>query len=272
MPDIAVNGATIHYESTGAGRETIVFAHGLLWSGEMYAAQVAALSKRYRCVTFDFRGQGRSQVTPSGYDMDTLTADAAALIEALGVAPVHFVGLSMGGFVGIRLAARRPELVRSLVLLETSSQPEPRESAPRYRLLGFLGRWIGFVFVDRFVMPIMFGKTFMHDPARAEEREHWRKRLVANDRLGIYRALGGVVGRAGVEHELANIRCPTLVVVGDEDVATVPARAERIREGIAGARLVVIPQAGHSSTIEEPAAVNDAIESFLTEYKGILDQ
>src|SRR6185369_4898317 len=95
------------------------------WSGRMFDAQVAALESRFRCISFDHRGQGQSEVTETGYTMDELTADALALIQALGAAPCHFVGLSMGGFVGMRLAARYPALIRSLSLLETSAGPEP---------------------------------------------------------------------------------------------------------------------------------------------------
>jgi len=265
VPLLAVNGVQIYYESTGDGPETIVFAHGLLWSGEMYAAQMAEFSKHYRCVTFDFRGQGRTPVAAGGYDMDTLANDAAGLIEALGVAPVHFAGLSMGGFVAMRVAARRPDLVRSVILLETSAETEPQEKIGKYKLLGFVGRWFGYGLVASQVMPIMFGKTYMNDPARAAERNGWRAKLIANDRVGIERALDGVISRSSFEPELANIVAPTLVIVGDEDVATVPAKAERIRDGIPGAKLVVIPRAGHSSTIEEPAAVNAAIATFLSD-------
>jgi pimeloyl-ACP methyl ester carboxylesterase len=263
MPEITVNGASLHYESAGGGAEAILFSHGLLMRGEMFAAQVAQLSPRYRCIAYDHRGQGRSEVTTGGYDMDSLAADAAALIEKLGIAPVHFVGLSMGGFVGLRLAARRPELLRSLVLLETSAAPEPADTIGRYRLLGFIGRWFGYGLVISRVMPIMFGKTFLTDPARAADRERWRAFLLGNDRVGIQRALAGVLARAGVEDELARISVRTLILVGDEDVATPPVRAERIRDGIAGAKLVVIPGAGHSSTIEQPAAVTAAIGEFL---------
>jgi 3-oxoadipate enol-lactonase len=125
MPIIRVNGAALYYEEHGAGPETIVLAHGLLWSCRMFDAQVALLKEHYRCVAFDFRGQGQSEVTRSGYDMETLYEDAVALIEQLGCAPCHFLGLSMGGFIGLRLAARHPELLRSLILLETSADPEP---------------------------------------------------------------------------------------------------------------------------------------------------
>jgi len=265
VPLLACNGAQLFYESTGEGPETIVFAHGLLWSGEMYAAQVAEFSKRYRCITFDFRGQGKTPVTAGGYDMDALADDAVALLEALGTGPVHFAGLSMGGFVAMRAAARRPDLVRSLILLETSAEPEPRENIGRYKLLGFVGRWLGYNLVASQVMPIMFGLTFLRDPARARERDAWRARLIANDRVGIERALAGVIGRQSIDTQLGAISAPTLVIVGDEDVATPRAKAERIRDGIPGAKLVVIPHAGHSSTIEEPVAVNAAIAAFLDE-------
>src|SRR5262249_12035516 len=93
MPKLRVNGAELYYEDTGPGANPVVFAHGLLWSGRMFDAQVAALRGRHRCVTFDFRGQGQSDVTATGYDMETLTEDAAALIETLGIGPCHFVGL-----------------------------------------------------------------------------------------------------------------------------------------------------------------------------------
>src|SRR3954447_24145267 len=165
MPTLQVNRATLWYEEHGSGPETVVFAHGLLWSGRMFDAQVAELADRFRCVTFDFRGQGRSEVTAGGYDMDTLAGDAAALIEALGCAPCHFVGLSMGGFIGMRLAARRPELVRSLVLMETSNDAEPRRNVPKYAAMSFLARFLGVLPFVPAVMNIMFGRTFLRDPA-----------------------------------------------------------------------------------------------------------
>ena len=96
MPMLTVNGASLYYEEQGSGPGAIVFAHGCLLSCRMFDAQVAALKERYRCVAFDFRGQGQSDTTRAGYDMDTLTEDAAALIRQRGLAPCHWVGSSMG--------------------------------------------------------------------------------------------------------------------------------------------------------------------------------
>ncbi|HZF09692.1 MAG TPA: alpha/beta fold hydrolase [Thermoanaerobaculia bacterium] len=268
MPHLTVNRADLHYEEHGTGPEAIVFAHGLLWSGRMFEAQVAALRDRYRCVTFDFRGQGQSAVTRDGYDMDTLAEDAAALIRALHGAPCHFVGLSMGGFIGMRLAIRQPELLRSLLLLGTSADPEPPENVPRYRGLNLVARWLGLRVVAGKVMKILYGRKFLADPERAELRAACLRALVANHRVGITRAVTGVITREGVYDSLDRIRVPTLLLVGDQDVATVPAKSQRLHERIAGSVLRILPGAGHSATIEEPEAVNEAMAEFLAGLRG----
>lgn len=268
MPLLDVNGTRLYYEDTGGSGEPLVFSHGLLWSGRMFDKQVAALRDRYRCITYDHRGQGQSDVwRVDCVDMETVYADAVALIEKLGVGPCHFVGLSMGGFVGMRLGARRPELLRSLALLETSSDAEPEQNVPRYKLLNFIARWLGIGRVADQVMPLMFGRTFMQDEARAPERAEWRERLMGN-RRDIWRAVNGVIRRNAIHDELARIHTPTLVVVGEEDVSTVPAKAERIHAAIAGSRLVRMPRGGHTSSVEEPALLNAALEGFLNEVRA----
>jgi 3-oxoadipate enol-lactonase len=263
MPCIKVNGARLYYEQHGTGPETIVFAHGLLMSGRMFDPQVDALKDRYRCITLDFRGQGQSEVTPGGYDMDTLTGDAAGLIRELGCAPCHFVGLSMGGFVGMRLAIHSPDLIKSLMLIETTADPEPRENVSKYRRMNFVARWFSLSLVAAPVMKIMFGRKFLNDPSRAGFRADLRRRILSNHRVGISRAVLGVITRQGVYDQLDQIRVPTLIVVGDQDVATGPAKAERIHARIRGSTLRIIPGAGHSSSIEEPGAVNAVIVEFL---------
>ncbi|GCE27687.1 2-succinyl-6-hydroxy-2,4-cyclohexadiene-1-carboxy late synthase [Dictyobacter alpinus] len=263
MPYIHVNGAELYYEEQGSGSETIFFSHGLLWSCRMFDGQVAALRDRYRCIAFDHRGQGQSKVTRTGYDMETLYEDAAALIEALGNTPCHFLGLSMGGFVGMRLAARRPELLKSLLLLDTSADPEPVEHQSKYKQLAFIGRWMGIRMVSGPVMELMFGQKFLHDPARDEQRTTWRQRLINNNRIGSARATIGVAKRQSVYDEIEKISVPTLILVGEQDIATPLTHAQRLHSRIAGSQLIVIPEAGHTSTVEEPEAVNAAINTFL---------
>jgi pimeloyl-ACP methyl ester carboxylesterase len=199
--------------------------------------------------------------------MDTLFADAVALIEALDLKPVHVCGLSMGGFVAMRLGARRPDLVRSLLLLDTSADAEPPKSARKLRLWNWFARCFGIGFLVDATMPIMLGESTLSDPARAAERNAWRRRLRAN-RPSLWRAVNGVIERPSVHHELSSITAPTLIMVGEEDTVTVSAKAERIAAAIAGAKLVRIPHAGHVATVEQPQAITRAIESFLDGLDG----
>lgn len=262
MPDIQVRGARLSYLERGRG-SPVVFSHGYLWSGRMFDAQVAALESRFRCIAFDHRGQGQSEVTESGYSMDELTEDALELIQSLGAGPCHFVGLSMGGFVGMRLAARHPELIRSLSLLETSAGPEPLLNVVRYRALGAVVKATGIRPVAGAVMRAMFGRKFLTDSSRSALRAEQKRLLLGNSLQGMLNALRGIMERPGIEGELSSIRCPTLVIVGDQDVATVPAKAQRIHALIAGSRLVVLPGAGHTSTVEEPELVNATLIPFI---------
>lgn len=264
MPRITVNQTELYYEDTGGPGEPIVFSHGLLWNTTLFAPQVAAFRDRYRCISYDHRGQGQSaDDAREVIDMDLLTADAVALIEALDLGPVHFCGLSMGGFVGMRLAARHPALVRTLILCDTSAEAEPAENAPKYKRLNWVARWLGPRVVIPAVMPILFGKTTMTHPVRAAQRRAWKRELGKN-RRSIWRAVNGVILREPVVDELEKILVPTLVIVGNEDVATVPAKAQLIAGRIDGpTTLAVVNIAGHSATVENPAGVNARIEEFF---------
>lgn len=257
-----INGVDLHVEDVGIG-PPVVFSHGLLWSAKMFAPQIRALADRFRCVSYDHRGQGRSQIPKERtIEIETVTDDAVALIRALHLAPCHFVGLSMGGFVGMRIAARHPELVRSLTLIETAADPEPRENLPKYRVLNALARLNLLGLVAPRVMPIMFGDTFLRDPERATERERLLD-LLRTNRRRIYRAVNGVLYRQGVEQEVGRIRCPTLIVRGDEDRAIALDRVLALHGAIPGSELVRLPTGGHTITLEEPEAVSRALSDFL---------
>ena len=270
MPTLTNEGASVAYSDTGApaGRPdapTVVFGHGLLLSGWMFTAQIEALRGEYRCVSIDWRGQGASPPASGGYDMDTLSRDAIALIEQLGVAPVHFVGLSMGGFVGQRIAARRPELLRSLTLLDTSPDREERSAAVQDVVLSYIYRVGGIGPVRRSALKIMLGPTFRADPRSKATVDEWLAMLARSDRRGMQQAILAVARRKGVADEIGSIAIPTLVAVGADDVPTPVKKARRIAELIPGARLEIIKDAGHSSTIEQPEAVTELIASFLAE-------
>jgi len=125
MASINVNGLEVYYTEQGSGDETMVFGHGLLMDTSMWDAVAPQFANQYRVICFDFRGQGKTADPGQGYDIDTLVKDVSAFIQAISTKPVHYVGLSMGGMVGLPMAARHPDLLRSLVLLDTSAQAEP---------------------------------------------------------------------------------------------------------------------------------------------------
>ena len=268
MPEVKVNDVTLYYEDSAPNdtqKPVMVFAHGLLWSTRMYDAQVAYFKDNYRCIAFDFRGQGRSKVTIDGYDMETLTEDTLGLLQALNIEQCHFVGLSMGGFIALRLAIRHPEKLLSIILMETSADPEDPTTAPQYRKLVSAIRWMGMKRVSKKVMPIMFGQRFLNDKARKADYKNWIQQMQANDKVGIVKATMGVIERQGVYEQLGKITIPTLIVVGDEDVATPYCKAERMHFAIKGSKLAIINGAGHTATVEEPEQINTVMDKFLTD-------
>lgn len=263
MPTLPLDDTELYYTQVGQGDATIVFAHGLLFDHRQYDAQLDVLSDEYRCIAYDHRGQGESaRARPPIVDMETLYLDAVRLVEQFDAAPCHFVGLSMGGFVGLRLAARRPDLVESLVLADTRAGRESSEHIPRYERLTFVARWIGVEHVVDRVLPLMFGETFLNDPDRAGVRATWRNRLAALPK-SIYRAVNGVLYRPGVEPELDEIDVPVLVLHGEEDRAIPIEVGRALADRIDGASFEGIPNAGHLVSIERPELVTERIANFL---------
>jgi pimeloyl-ACP methyl ester carboxylesterase len=260
MPHINCNNASLYYIEEGVGEETILFSHGLLMSSEMFRTQIDFFKSHYRCIAYDQRGQGQSEVTEGGYDMDNLYLDAATLIESLQLGKVHFVGLSMGGFIGMRLAARKPHLLKSVTLMDTSADAEPNKL--KYKILNLIFKLAGTKPILNNIMNILFGQTFLHNINREEVRQHWFNHLL-HLKKSITRCVEGVINRSSVYDEIKNISIPTLVLVGDEDVATVPEKARRIHKQINGSVFEIIKGAGHSSSIEQPELVNHAIAAFI---------
>ncbi|MBF6338589.1 alpha/beta fold hydrolase [Nocardia abscessus] len=273
MPTITVDGAPIAYTDTGVplGRPaapSVVFGHGLLFGGWMFRPQIEVLREHYRCITIDWRGQGATAATARGYDMDTLTGDAAAVIRRLGVAPVHWVGLSMGGFVGQRIAARHGVLLRSLTLLDSSAEPEDPGKIGEYKRLALALRLFGAGPILGRIEPHLFGSRFRADPANRPLIDEWAARLRRCDRVAVRKAVLGVADRVSVEHEITAVTIPTLVVVGADDTATPPARSERIAELIPAARLHTVADCGHSSSLEQPATITALLQEFLAAVDG----
>ena len=263
MPTIHANGVELFYKESGSGRETIVFSHGLLMDHAMFEPQRAAFEKQYRVIAYDHRAQGQSQDPGQGHDMDSLADDAAALITALNAGPCHFAGLSMGGFVGMRLAAHHPALIRTLTLLNTTATREKLPNRIKYGVLAQLVKMASPAPYTPIAVKELFGQTTRTSASRRPMLDEWTAKLRSRPRNIAPSLLAVMNRREFTAEELALIRCPTLIITGEDDTAQPPRNSKSMVAGIRGARTVRIPGAGHSSSLEEPDAVIAAMKALF---------
>lgn len=266
MSKLSVNNVELYYQSVGNGPETLFFSHGYLMNNTMFNGQIDAFKSQFRCIAYDHRGHGQSAVTKDGYALDNLVTDAIALIEALDLGPVHFVGMSTGGFVGMRIALHRPDLLKSLVLMDTSAEAENESALKQYNLLLGMVKYVGWWAVIGQVMPILFHKSFLEDDSRKGEVKLWRDIITGHEKKGLIPFGKGIFARDSVLERLAGLSLPTAVIVGEQDVATPLEYAQRMADVIPNSKLYSIPDAGHSAAVEKPKAVADALHDF---YAGM---
>ena len=263
MPTIKVNGVNLFYKESGSGAETIVFSHGLLMDHTMFEPQRAAFEKQYRVIAYDHRAQGQSQDIGRGYDMSTIADDATLLIRALSAAPCHFVGLSMGGFAGMRVAAHHPELIRTLTLMNTTATKEKLSNRIRYNFLAQMVKVIGVGPFTPIAVKELFGRGTRQSAEKRAMLDAWTAKLRARPK-SIAPSLQAVMNRRQFrEAEMASIHCPTLIIAGEDDTAQPPRNSESLAAGIRGAKTICIPGAGHSSSLEQPEAVIAALRELF---------
>jgi pimeloyl-ACP methyl ester carboxylesterase len=225
----------------------IVLIPGLNCSARLYSEQIPAL---WRC--------GPVMVADHRRD-DTMEAIADRILAS---APPRFAlaGLSMGGYIAFVVARRAPERVARLALLDTSARPETPQQSERRRTLIALAESGRFSEVTDQLFPL-----FVHRKRHGEEALRRIVRVMAEETGSdaFVRQQKAIMSRPDCRPLLASIACPTLVLVGDADELTPPVQAEEIAAGIAGSRLVVVPDCGHLSTIERPQAVTAALLEWI---------
>jgi len=281
-----MNGTGLRVEEAGSGSPAVVFSPSLWTNRELFDAPFAALSGDHRCIRYDHRGQGGSGLGAPQPSMEMLGTeglyeDALALLDHLHVESCPWVGASVGGFVGVRLAARHPERIRSLTLIGFSSRrlsPADRRTVDTMcgalRLthpLGPIGTWVKGQLVTR-VMTNMFGTTFMSDPARTADREHWRPLFAATAVPEALPMLERVFDHPGNPPELlAQVQAPTLLISGEDELNMVdederdPVLAATV---MPDARFLAVPGAGHMVLVEQPELGTTAITDFIAEVEA----
>ena len=270
MPYELINGTSLHYEEVGNG-EPVVFLHGYTGSTRDWAYQVAALSEQYRIIAFDHRGHGMSSSPheEEGYSIPISSNDAFELLQRLGIERCCLVGHSMGGFAALQCTIDHPELIKALVLVDTSSGEF--EVAPGYAELRAK--------LDELAreedLEAAFEYDAAHNPMRIERfQKHPEQREIARQRV-LNTSVDGYIYTArsfgtwpGVTERLSEIRIPTLIFWGNEDTPFMKA-SELLRDSITGAELVVVPGAGHCPHEEAPVLFNEKLLDFLSKVNWV---
>lgn len=242
----------------------ILCLHSLFLDGRMFDALVPAAKGRFRVIRPDFRGQGSSAPsTQAVVTMDCCADDMIALIETLGLPPVHLIAASMGGDVAVRIAARRPDLCASMVMMGSSVRGEPDDQKAHFTDLLDRTYATGFVGGDLdMMMSIMFGATTRSKPEKQAMLDHWRTHI---GRLApsAWAAMHGVVERPSAVSLLPQVKAPTLVYLSDEDVARPQEWTHEVVNNIPGAKLARLEGVGHSPILEVPDVVIPSTLDFM---------
>lgn len=269
-----IGGRTISYLEAGArtappgerSRGSLVLIHAFPLSAEMWAPQLDALPPGWHAIAPDLRGFGRSDGDRAGSDaaqtIDDYAGDILDLLGHLGIHDAVIGGLSMGGYLTFAIFRHAPGLFAGLILAATRPQADTDEArAGRRAMLDLVSRE-GAAGVATAMLPKLLGETTRRE--RPEVERHVRDLILASTPAGIEGAIARMMTRPDSTPQLAAIRCPTLIVAGDEDTLTPAGDARRMHEAIRGSVVEIVPAAGHLSSLERPDVFNAALARFLS--------
>jgi 3-oxoadipate enol-lactonase len=261
------NGTTaLHHEEAGSGSDVLLLIHGFPLHAGMWRPQLAAPPEGWRVIAPDLRGFGRSPVADDGQlTMDAAAADLAALLPRLGVQSAVVCGLSMGGYIAFAMLRRYPQLVRALVLCDTRASADSDE-ARRGRLQSVSEIQTGGTraFMEAMLPKLLSPYTRNRRPEIVEEVSAMMSEAPAES---VNAALRGLAARPDSTPLLRAITIPTRVIIGEDDEITPVREGQIIARGIPGARLEIVPDAGHLSNIENPEVFNRVLEGFLRDMR-----
>jgi pimeloyl-ACP methyl ester carboxylesterase len=262
MPRASINDLPIYYDSSGKG-EPLVFLHGLGSSSADWQLQVEYFRDQYQCITSDTRGHGRSGKPPGPYSVAQFASDTAGLLDYLGMAGVHLIGLSMGGSIAFQMAVDYPERVKSMVIINSAPAVVPSNFSEKLKIWQrqYLFRILSMERIGKTIGARLFPKPDQK-PLLDEFVVRWSK----NDKKAYMAATMALVGWSVLDR-IASIKAPTLVIASDNDYTPVTAKEEYVAR-MPNAELLVIEDARHAVCVAQPEKVNPAIEAFLKRVIG----
>jgi 3-oxoadipate enol-lactonase len=239
----------------------VVFIHGFPFNHTMWRPQVEALRNIYRTVVYDIRGHGLTGAGDGQYTVDFFVDDLIEVLEERKIGTAVFVGLSMGGYIALRMYERYPGRFKGLVLCDTRSESDTNEARINRSVMIKSVKRDGVAgFAENFVKGVFAAETFEKKP---EIVRSIRSVIEHNPPLGITGTLLALASRTDTSHMLASISVPTLILVGELDKLTPVSAAEAMKQRIQGSRLYVIPHAAHMSNLENPEIFNLKLLEFL---------
>jgi len=265
MPTAAINGIQINYAESGDG-PAVVLSHGYLLDQSMFDAQVAAFAPEFRVITWDQRGHGGTPA-PGPFSYWDSARDVLALLDHLGIERAVLGGMSQGGFLSLRAAMLAPQRLRGLILIDSEAGTGEEASRPAYEQLHQAWLDQGPSPVQEIVAAIILGPGQWDDwyAKWADQYAQW-----APDNLGQltwpFRCL---MDRDDITGRLGEIGCPALIVHGSQDAAIPLARAEAMRDALAGpTTFTLIDGAPHAANVTHADEVNAEIVKFLRGLAG----
>jgi 3-oxoadipate enol-lactonase len=278
MPTAKVGALDLYYEEHGGG-DPLVLIMGLATDSSAWLLQIPDFARRYRTIVFDNRGVGRSSKPPGPYTIHEMADDTAGLMDTLGVARAHVVGVSMGGMIAQELALRHPERVRGLVLACTFPEPDEEIERARRFSLSQLGGTVtaeGEVTINVAALdPMTFFQHLLPKVFNADfiARELPKLMQLFGGALqwgfsmeAILAQVAAVMGHRTTDR-LHRIAAPTLVITGDADLLIPPGNSDVLARHIPGARLVKVPGGSHGFNFETPEVFNREVLAFLADVR-----
>ena len=257
---VTANGIAINYTLEGpANGPAVVLSHSLATDLSMWDPTVPVLEERFRVLRYETRGHGGTDAPKGAYTLEQLADDALALLKALDIERVHWVGLSMGGMIGQTLALKAPHVFASLSLCDTSSRVPAEAKAAwqdRIRIAESQG-------MEPLVEPTL--ARWFTEPFRNRRKDVMDKvaMMIRNTPAAGYAGCCHAISGLDLTDRIHAIKMPTIAIVGEDDPGTPVAAHRVIHERIAGSRLEIIPKAAHLSNMEQPEAFNKALTGFL---------
>ncbi len=260
---MSIESVELDWDASGSdGAPVVILGHSLGTDRSMWEPQLDVLRASHRVVRVDLRGHGASPVPEGPYTLDAMASDVLHAANRAGVDRFAYCGVSLGGIVGLWLAARHPERVRALVAANTAAKIGSAEGW-RDRILAVDS--LGMSRLAEAVVPRWFSPDFKTaEPAKFAHFE----RVVGRTSAAGYRAACAALAIADVTADLSRIVAPTLIIGGTADVSTPLVDARLLEARISGSTLVVLDGAGHLSNVDRPAAFNASVAPFLDQHRA----